>query len=372
MRTKNIWEINSLFYCPIAGFCLTQNEQNSILKKYLDLGIKSNTEIENHHLLIEHLHNENKISKEVQNLLNKKYSKILLFSKELDTIDFFKCRDDFLKPENFGAFIWISASCIELTKKEEEQIYYKIHIYSHKIYFDLIFCQKKYNKLSDNYNEINSKYKELKSQLKQTKQENLSLISENNQLSAKVKNMDNNSDMELKKEIQKKQEEANTLKLIIENQTKEIASLKIKNEKQRSIAENNKEQINILKNDFECIMKSFEEQNNQCSECEKIDLCNKRVLIVGGMSKMKAFYHDLVVKLGGEFYHHEGYCNSSQSQNQLSYFIYKSDIVICPVDVNSHAACLHVKKVCKEARKKYYMLRKSSLSSVYNTLVSAK
>ena len=50
--------------------------------------------------------------------------------------------------------------------------------------------------------------------------------------------------------------------------------------------------------------------------------------------------------------------------------VLQADAVICPVDINSHAACLAVKKLCKKERKEFYMLHKSSISTVYNTLVS--
>jgi hypothetical protein len=48
--------------------------------------------------------------------------------------------------------------------------------------------------------------------------------------------------------------------------------------------------------------------------------------------------------------------------------VFKTDIVICPVNVDSHAACLQVKKVCKKTETDLYMLRKASISPNYNTL----
>jgi hypothetical protein len=42
--------------------------------------------------------------------------------------------------------------------------------------------------------------------------------------------------------------------------------------------------------------------------------------------------------------------------------------VLCPVDVNSHAACLSVKKHSKKLGKPYYMLDGSSTSAIYKKL----
>jgi hypothetical protein len=45
-----------------------------------------------------------------------------------------------------------------------------------------------------------------------------------------------------------------------------------------------------------------------------------------------------------------------------------ADVVLCPVDVNSHNACRGVKRACKKMSKPYHMLPSSGVSSVARTL----
>jgi hypothetical protein len=104
----------------------------------------------------------------------------------------------------------------------------------------------------------------------------------------------------------------------------------------------------------------------ECETCPNRDLCARRVLLVGGITKLCAFYRDLVEKMGGEFGYHDG--RASGGERALENLIGWADVVLCPVDVNSHRACLSVKKTCKKWEKPYYMLPSSSVSSISRAL----
>ncbi|MCD4805265.1 MAG: DUF2325 domain-containing protein [Desulfobacterales bacterium] len=49
----------------------------------------------------------------------------------------------------------------------------------------------------------------------------------------------------------------------------------------------------------------------------------------------------------------------------------RSDMVLCPVNCNSHNACLCVKKLCKKYCKPVQMLPSSSSSSISQALKNA-
>ncbi|MBW1745825.1 MAG: DUF2325 domain-containing protein, partial [Deltaproteobacteria bacterium] len=52
----------------------------------------------------------------------------------------------------------------------------------------------------------------------------------------------------------------------------------------------------------------------------------------------------------------------------LEGLVRRSDMVLCPVNCNSHNACLNVKKLCKKYCKRVQMLPSSSLSSISQAL----
>ncbi|MDO7786318.1 DUF2325 domain-containing protein [Desulforamulus aquiferis] len=96
--------------------------------------------------------------------------------------------------------------------------------------------------------------------------------------------------------------------------------------------------------------------NKQCN------LCPKRILLVGGITKLKAVYKDIIEGSGGEFEYMDGYMKGGDKA--LDNKIKRCDMVLCPVDCNSHNACLSVKKLCKKHKKPFHMLKSSSISGI--------
>lgn len=93
------------------------------------------------------------------------------------------------------------------------------------------------------------------------------------------------------------------------------------------------------------------------------DLSGKRVLIVGGISKIKKFYRRLIEDRKAVFTYHDGW-----GKRRLEGLISSSDMVLCPVNCNSHNACLNVKKLCKKHCKYVKMLPNSSVSAISHAL----
>lgn len=101
-------------------------------------------------------------------------------------------------------------------------------------------------------------------------------------------------------------------------------------------------------------------------DCAK---CMKRVLLVGGITKFKAFYKEIIEEQGHEFHYLDGYMKGGEKA--LRDKILRCDIVFCPVDCNSHNACLSVKKLCKKHCRLLKILKSSSLSGVSQAIIEA-
>lgn len=89
---------------------------------------------------------------------------------------------------------------------------------------------------------------------------------------------------------------------------------------------------------------------------------SKRILIVGGLTKLKAMYRKIVESNGGIFDYHSGRIRSGK--NNLEARVKRSDLVICPVNHNSHTACLKVKQFCNKHSKDMHMIPGSSLTAI--------
>lgn len=91
-----------------------------------------------------------------------------------------------------------------------------------------------------------------------------------------------------------------------------------------------------------------------------VDLNGMRVTYVGGVESLMPHYKDAVESVGGTFCYHCGRC--IQGKKEIEGIVEKTDIIFCPVDINSHNACRYVKKACKMRDKPCYFLRSASLS----------
>jgi len=107
---------------------------------------------------------------------------------------------------------------------------------------------------------------------------------------------------------------------------------------------------------------------HQCNEeCPAFNVCAKRILIVGGITKLKAHYRKLVEKKGAIFEYHDGYMNGGT--RGLEGRVRRSDVVLCPVSCNSHMACLCLKRLCLKHKKPVRMISSASLSAISKALI---
>lgn len=101
-----------------------------------------------------------------------------------------------------------------------------------------------------------------------------------------------------------------------------------------------------------------------CNEdCPSFDLCRKRVLIVGGIERMETLYRKLVEEEGGGILeYHAGHMKGGKKQLEQS--LQRADVVLCPVNCNSHGACTLVKNLAKKYRKPVHMMPNFSLNAI--------
>jgi len=163
----------------------------------------------------------------------------------------------------------------------------------------------------------------------------------------------------LNSELTEKTRQVSVLDQTLNDVKKRLADLKAELEKQ-------KQENMMFKQEAQDILGEFIEMNRCDTACPAFDLCRKRVLIVGGMTRMETLYRRLIEDSGGIFEYHDGYVNGGTKQ--LENCLKRADIVLCPVNCNSHAACSLVKNLGKKHNKRVHMLSSFSLSTVSQAL----
>ena len=81
---------------------------------------------------------------------------------------------------------------------------------------------------------------------------------------------------------------------------------------------------------------------------------------------MEGLYRNLIEERGGVFEYHDGRLHGGL--RELDNQVRRADVVLCPVDFNSHGASSAVKRLGKKYQKPVRMLPNSSLSTISRML----
>ena len=370
-----VWKVVSNFRCPLIGSCMTIKEQRKILKKTALLK-KGDSEFDAHHMLMEYAGNENPVSLKTDRYIRNKYKSAISDYKALREKELATLWCDAKDSGEMAGLFYVIATRKDISMTLKMQAFGDIHMMGHSNMHDIMKAKKALNfekdvneKAEARLHYEKSKNKELKALIKKH-------VKTINELESQVDN--------LSKQIEKKSTpDITPTAAEFSNLREQLTSVMKKNdrltkENQVSLREKRKLEIRYFDSESTCkilrdeILKLMKqdppdatktcERNCVPGICPTCETCSKRVLMIGGMTKMKPFYRDIIESNGNEFVYHDGYMKNKT--RQLNDLVSSSDLVLCPVNCNSHNACLRIKKLCKKHNKPYKMMPCSSLSAV--------
>jgi hypothetical protein len=375
-----LWEIAPYFKCPVIGLCLTPAEQKQLLKK-ANMPWKDKNPFQIHEMLVAGTENENRLSRKVDHLLTRKFERQAEPMRQLPEQTFIQHWRSCFKSGQYMAVFWAAASRADLSTEAKRDIYGAIHMSMHANAEQdfqakrlLEQSQKKLSEKSSKILILKQRYKDL-----QNKNEMLSraqIMLEAKLLSMSKKKNELNGSLEALKaqsRIVDLETENQHLKTALSDKTEQFQSiereLKLFEKRSTALAKDleSQTQANMqLKTEAQEAIRLFIDANRCDPDCPAFDLCRKRVLIVGGIERMESLYRQLIEGKGGTFDYHDGCLNggSKQLENSLK----RADIVLCPINCNSHAACSLVKNLGKKHSKPVHIMTNFSLNAVSKTL----
>jgi len=378
LQLKRIWEIQNNFKCPVLGSCLTIEEHKRILKK-TGHKIKKIKAHEVHRAVMGYMNDENHVSIKTDRYLSHKYRDIIAEFKSLEPEAFFaEWKNGFRNGKMDGLF-YLAAIRNDLPDEFMENIFGDTHMLCHANMEEVMKSRRAFSMQENAAQKLArmlQQEKRLARELKQkhsiteqklkTAEHNLQKIKKNQSTGKSYAPI-----LQIKKEEVQLKDKIITLKERDSEQTLEIRNMQNENRSLRtqlldlqSINYRLAEEVSDL---IEKLTPCFE-KGNQCQDkCIKYQLCSKRILIVGGITKIKHLYKQLVESSGGEFDYHDGYMNNGKINIESR--VMRADLVICPVNCNSHNACQMVKKLCRKFDRPVKMLANSSLSSISDALL---
>lgn len=375
---KHVWEIVKFLQCPVIGGSLSVEEHRKVLNK-AGYPTKRKSPYQLHQAIMSHLGEKNRISLKVDNYLRYKYRNDIPAFKDLDEDTFMEKWKGSLETGNVTVMVYVAAIRRDMTETALDDIFGDIHMINHANLHEVNKSRQHLSLQVDANRKISRLLQQEKRKSSSIKKEMSSLktsLKETRILSEKLKKTIKSSDVR-DNEIAELQIQNKILRKKVRHAENQIEQLS----EQKRLIESQKRQLEIkvydlkakneiLNNELEQFISKFSshvECLEHCDkECDKLRLCAKRILIVGGIIKMKHLYRNLVESSGGQFEYHDGYMQNGKKN--LENRIKRCDLVLCPVNCNSHGACNSVKKLCKRYSKPVKMLTSSSLSAISNAM----
>lgn len=377
-----LWNVYANFRCPLIGSCLTIEEQRKLIKKTA-VSKKGLSDFDAHHILMEYMSNENPVSVKTDRYIRNKYKSDIAAYENLSKNKLSALWKDARNSGEMAGLFYVIATRSDISMDLRMEAFGEIHMLGHTNMYDIMKARKSLTlekegnkKLSGRLKEEQGKTKELKSSVKKHLKKITELEAHVAQL---MKQIDTNRTGEINSENNEKKSNNDQLNAAL------TTIREMKKENQLNVREKRKLEIRFFESEATCKILKEEIANllkpetlnpalpcpgsevscaGSCTEgiCPGCEICPKRVLMIGGMTKMKPFYRDIVESNGNEFVYHDGYIRNRTKQ--LNDLVSSSDLILCPVNCNSHNACLKIKKLCKKYNKPYKMLPCSSLSTV--------
>lgn len=379
---KKIWEINSSFHCSLAGTCLSLEETKKIFRKSgitLPPGVR---DYEIHGATVNFLSVKNDVAKSIHNFIEKKYTYFInMFGNASSEEELMHLWDDFLEKGNIAGAYWALMTHPSVTQRNLDRAFGDVHMMSHingsssRASIREVGELKRANThLLKTKDGLNAKITELKDRIKLLENQN-SVISELRDSLIKAESeivmLRNGSESNaLKTEntrintvLNNAMEKTKRLTDAASAAETRVAELLTENFFLRDEITAKDEELQTMENSLLSLLQRGKGTCNGCmvDEQNRIDLCGKCILYVGGKPSVVSRCREMVEHYGGKFIHHDG--GKEENLSRLPAVMSRADAIFCPLDCVSHNACLSVKKMSQHHRKPFMLLKSSGLSS---------
>ncbi len=371
-KRKTLWEIEDYMVCPVIGTCLTLSEQKKILKK-AGVSIAGLTDYDIHGKVVGNAKSENPVSIRVNSCLEKKFRQKIIEAGVCSEKTFLSSWRSDLKNGYIEDLLWVGVTNPNLSKKAVAAVFADVHMLMHH---QGSLVRQKLRQITHMLTENETLTVKLRDTQKRAQMSAAALYeSQNIQKDLECKFLLLQSENEVLKDSSRNHlnDHNKTLSVRLEKaekninfQTGSIEQLKMENDCLSDELDTQVETNRLIQSEINNLLIEMRQKELECKTCPNYDLCDMNILLVGGIAKLSSLYRKVVENVGGEFKYHEGH--NSGGDRTLQNLINWADVILFPVDINSHNASLGVKKICKRMQKPYHILNRASISSFARAL----
>ena len=351
-QQRKIWELQDTTICKVVGMALNVEDLRKISRKF---GLRSqDTQLDEtfviHSAIVRTCGEENRISRHVQKLIEKRFSG---YEKRLGRQDLREITGPVLKGyADLGVPVWVvlwqlATRQFSDGEKVQTALFGFLHMLEHELVKD--FWKSAGSDQDEREKEHRSEINRLSTELIKLRSLNDRLETVNQRMKTRLIHSSGSpasapaSTTNQRSGISLQDQKVEKLKFLLEESRKK--NLKLEEEcdlAKKQIASLIRELVAHENVNFASGETSA---GNTCACPLKHCLQGKRIAMVGGIDSLEVHYRNLVEQSGGEFCRHDGTC--CRGERKLEECIRNADLVVCPVGVNSHFGATGVKKVCK-------------------------
>ncbi|MBI9089410.1 MAG: DUF2325 domain-containing protein [Desulfobacterium sp.] len=356
-----LWEMHSSFVCPVAGFCFSDFEIKKMLKTPGNQRGAAMDTYGLHQAIMAKIGEKNRTAEKADRFLRNKYAKAVDRFGAMDEATFKKAWTKAVLTDDMPALFYVAALRNDLSPDFLVMVYGDVHMAGYRAMTAMAASFRSRDAAIE-------KTDTLTALLAREKHRNGDFVDENIRLKAAV----------AKKTVAPTPEPVDppggkdpgdrieTLERRLACRDKEIRRLERERRKAEIRMFESTSKGDQLEQELNQLIAGFArvQASTLCTKeaCPNFDACSKRILIVGGLTKLKELYRKIVESKGGIFDYHSGRIRNGK--NNLEARVKRSDLVICPVNHNSHNACIKVKQFCNKHNKDIHMIPGSSLAAI--------
>jgi|GEM_PF-4650778 len=370
------------FLCPVIGTCLTLKELQKIARRFRYEG--EFTPYNLHTWLIRACKNSPTMAKYVQKFLCDKYRPILRRLDGFAGEALLPAWEDAVQEGQVAGAFWAILTRLDVPAAIIEQVFGDVHMMSHLQASEVRTELKAFDSLRRDHDQLTQRLQKTRINLERQRVQREELRRRLAHQEAEVRQLRRQL-AQTAKMLQSYQDTEVLTRLETENQAlhRENQGLRSRLSQERLLTEKLERRLAHLKDRDRhrrprFPVPAFRDCPEFCppslaGECplEPGERCpglgKKNILVVGGLEKLVPYYRGVVEEdFGACFFRHDG--DFHQGHTCLAGMVKKAHAVICPIGVNSHEACLCVKKLCKRLNKPCVMLPKAGLGVLKKTL----
>ncbi len=372
---KRLWELRPPTVCKLLGTALDTKDVLKIARKFR-LSNNNNLvddELAFHSALVEYGQTENPISRHTEKLIKKRFELHARRISEIQPESVIKALRT--EPESLKIPLWASLWAVATAdegEKYEAALFGFVHLLEHRLvreHWRGLLDQKAEQTTSGIQLE---KGNELRRLLLDSQREIDSLKRANSQLQQKLVQYEAFSQRSSPTDVA-------TPHLGCGcgcNNKQKIVELKQLLEEERQKSKSFQSELELFRREIDDLMDELAslrkcKDSSQCgkneSSCPISGFLNgMSVAMVGGIESLERHYRQLIESMGGRFNRHDGYCRGGQ--DSLEEVISQANLVVCPIEVNSHNAARFAKKICKVKGIPCCFVKSASLASLKRTI----